>query len=412
MKSREEWILIMGGGLLTVPMYKACKRLGLKILGFEWRLDTPGLAFADDVIHVNLKDIVDVREKAKLAGEKHPIGGVVTCGADIEVAVAAAAETLGLPGIPLEVANTCNDKSAMRKKLSEADIDNTLWAEVRSKEEAVYAAGQIGFPCFIKPVDNCGSRGCRPVHSTSDILEWWEELTSFSVNGERRALLEEYIDGPRQTVEMVVYKGEIHLLSIIDTHYIYEEPERYPYGQWPVETGLNTTALPIETQDELFEYSKRVVRTIGVDWGPVKVDTTITNSGFKTIELTARLSGGFHCQYATPIAYGTDEITAVAKLAMGEPLDRNLIEHRYERASVVQAIFPNPGKIISISGVEEALSLQGVKEVIFFRNIGDMVPAYRNSTDRVGFVIAGGEDLDEARAFAEAGVSSIDIRTR
>lgn len=401
----------MGGGILTIPMYKACRKLGLKILGFEWRLDTPGTELADDLIHVNLKDIHEVKKKAKLAGERHPICGVVTCGADIEVAVAAAAETLGVPGIPLEIANTCNDKIAMRKKLAMTGIDDTLWAEVTSVDAAVDAARHIGFPCFIKPVASCGSRGCRPVHCTSDILEWWDELVSFSLNGENRALLEEYIAGPRQTVEMVAYDSKFHLISIIDTHYFYEEPSKYPYGPWPVETGLNTTELPIQTQRELFEYSKGVAKAIGIGWGPVKVDTTITDSGFKTIELTARLSGGFHCQYATPIAYGTDEITAVAKLATGEPLDMDLIRHKYERSAVVQAIFPKPGKIISISGIEQALSLPGVEEVVFLRSVGDMVSVYRNSTDRVAFVIAGGDDLKEARCSAETAVSKIDIKT-
>ena len=76
-------------------------------------------------------------------------------------------------------------------------------------------------------------------------------------------------------------------------------------------------------------------------------------SVIKTIELTARLSGGFHCQYATPLAYGTDEISAVAKMAMGGNLDMDLIRHKYDRAAVVLAKFPSPGEIKLIKGQEE-----------------------------------------------------------
>jgi len=362
---QERWILIMGGGLLTVPMYSKCKKMGVKILAFEWNLAAPALKLADKVMRVNLKNMDDVRQNALKAGSLLPIGGVVTCGADIEIAVAVAAEALGLPGIPVQVAIDCNDKVAMRKKLDKAGLADTAWAEVETLDEAVSAADEIGYPCFFKPVDNCGSRGCKTINSAQDIRDWWSEVIAFSVNAGQRAMVEEYQDGPRQTIEMIVEDGTPHLVSIIDTHYIYEDPEKYPFGNWPVETGLNTTALSSEMQKRLFLHSAKIVSAMGVGFGPVKVDTTISDNGIKTIELTARLSGGFHCQYATPLAYGTDEISATAKMALGDGLDHELIRHRFERVAVVQAKFPAPGTIVKIDGVDRVKAISGVNEVFY-----------------------------------------------
>ena len=253
MTSKEnKWIIILGGGFLSIPMFEKCKKLGVNILAFEWNLEAPALKLADHVMSVNLKDIDDVIKNAKIAGDTYPVAGVVTCGSDIEIAVAAAAETLGLPGIPVQVAIDCNDKVAMRKKLDAAGLGDTAWSEVRSVEEAIAAADNIGYPCFFKPVDNCGSRGCKTVTSAQAIKEWWDEAISFSINAGQRALVEEYQDGPRQTVEMIVENGTPHLVSIIDTHYVYEEPEKYPFGNWPVESGLNTTELSSEMQGQAF----------------------------------------------------------------------------------------------------------------------------------------------------------------
>lgn len=411
MAKEDKWILILGGGLLTRTMYEKCRMLGLKIIAFEWNLSAPALSLADEVMRVNLKDMDAVRDSAKKAGLKYGPSGVVTCGSDIEIAVAVAAEALALPGIPVQVAIECNDKVAMRRKLDAAGLGDTLWAEVKNIEEAITAADDIGYPCFFKPVDNCGSRGCKTMTSAQDIKDWWAEAISFSINAGQRALIEEYQDGPRQTVEMIVENGTPHLVSIIDTHYIYEEPAKYPFGNWPVETGLNTTELSPDMQDKLFAHSARVVKAMGVVFGPVKVDTTTTKDGIKTIELTARLSGGFHCQYATPLAYGTDEISAVARMAMGENLDMELIRHKYNRAAVVLAKFPIPGKIKVIRGQKEAKRIPGVKEVIFVRDIGDRITHYRNSTDRVAFVIADGDTIEEARQNAQRGIDALVIET-
>lgn len=409
--AKEKYMLIMGGGLLTLQMYKKCKELGLKIFAFEWNLDAPALYLADKVEQVNMKNIDDVKKKAKEAGKQAPIAGVVTCGADLEIAVAVAAEALGLPGIPVEVARVCNDKAIMRQKLDKLGLGDTIWNEVTSMEAAFDAADRIGFPCFLKPVDNCGSRGCKRIESFSDIRTWWDEALKFSVCGEQRVLLEEYQDGPRQTIEMIVDKGVPRLVSIIDTHYIYEEPEKYPFGHWPVETGLNMTELSPDVQEQLFKHASKIITAIGVNWGPVKVDTTVTPSGIQTVELTARLSGGFHCQYATPLSFGTDEIKAVAKMAIGEDLDMELLRHKYNRSAVVQAKFPNPGRIKKISGVKEAKQLPGVHEVFILKNVGEFIPNYQNSTDRVAFVIADGETLPQARQNVQKGLDALIIET-
>jgi biotin carboxylase len=317
-----------------------------------------------------------------------------------------------LPGIPVSVALLCNDKAAMRKKLTQIGLEDTAWHEAKSIESALKAAEKIGYPCFLKPVDNCGSRGCKRIETSIDLVEWWEEALRFSVKRDQRILVEEFQDGPRQTIEMIVENGIPHLISIIDTHYIYEEPDKYPYGHWPVETGLHMTTQPREMQELLFKHACKIVKAIGINWGPVKVDTTITPKGIKTVELTARLSGGFHCQYATPLAYGTDEITAVAKMAIGERLDMELIRHKYNRAAVVLAKFPEPGRITKIEGIEKAKKIPGIHEVFVLKKVGEYVPVYRNSTDRVAFIISEGEDLTEAKRNAQLGIDTLVIETQ
>ncbi|MGQ9812633.1 MAG: hypothetical protein ACUVQ2_04420 [Dissulfurimicrobium sp.] len=95
-------------------------------------------------------------------------------------------------------------------------------------------------------------------------------------------------------------------LTFIDTHYISK--------RWPCETGLNTTKQPLTMQERMFKFASNVARLIGIDFNAHKVDINIAPDGsIKLIELTARLSGGFHCQYASPLAFGSNDILKSAE---------------------------------------------------------------------------------------------------
>lgn len=388
-------LIVLGAGILVEPLIDKAKSLGIHVIVFEWNLKLEGLKKADAVVQANLKDIDDSVQKAKQTAKKYNVRGVCTCGADLEITVAAIASALALPGIPLTVAERCHDKIATRSRLTEAGLDDVRWARVNNMESALDRAAELGYPCVLKPADNCGSRGVKKVSNDGELKDWFSVAKNFSLGGE--LFLEEYIEGPRQTVEMIAYGGEIYLVSIIDTHYIYEEPEKYPWGDFPVETGLHPTEQPANIREHLFNYSKQVVRAIGVDFGPVKVDTTITSQGIKTIELTARLSGGFHCQYSSPLSLGTDEIGAVVKMSIGQSLDLADITPKWNRGACVWSKLPPPGRITAISGIEEAKKMPGIKEIFLFKSVGDQIGPYQNSTDRFCFVIGDGRNITEAK---------------
>ena len=205
-KSKES-IIILGAGVLTEPMIKRSSELGLHTIVFEFYKDAPGLRFADEVRQVNLKDIKLTVECAREVARHFHVKGVATCGAELAACVSSISRALSLPGISLEVVLECDDKMAMRHRLTEAGIDHVRWAHVHSLEEALKAADKVvGYPCVLKPRDNCGSRGVKRVIDPEDLKNWFGTASGFSqLPG---VLIEQYLDGPRQTIEMLVYGGE------------------------------------------------------------------------------------------------------------------------------------------------------------------------------------------------------------
>ena len=157
--------------------------------------------------------------------------------------------------------------------------------------------------------------------------------------------------------------------------------------------------------------ARRAAAAVGIRHGPAKVDFLFAKAGPVVMEMTARLSGGFHCQLTTPLALGTDNLRAAIDLCRGVPARREDVEPRWQRHAICRALFPRPGRIVSIGGVEEARGLPGIERVIGLAEVGDVVPEPRSSADRRFFVVGVGATPEERDRRVEAAVAAIQIET-
>ena len=73
--------------------------------------------------------------------------------------------------------------------------------------------------------------------------------------------------------------------------------------------------------------------------------------------------------------------------------------------------FNPPGVITAIAGVEEALALPGVDDVLVRMGVGEEIPSYRTCVDRPCFVITSGDTRAEALAAFARAEETISIRT-
>ena len=99
------------------------------------------------------------------------------------------------------------------------------------------------------------------------------------------------------------------------------------------------------------------------------------------------------------------------RLAVGRDLDPRDIAHTHERGAAVCAVFPDPGRIVRIDGIDAAKKAPGVEQVFVWRRVGDRIGPYLNSADRPAFVIAGGDTPAEATANAARGAALVEIET-
>ena len=131
--------------------------------------------------------------------------------------------------------------------------------------------------------------------------------------------------------------------------------------------------------------------------GASKFDMILTETGPKIIEMTVRLSGGFDCQYLVPAATGKNILAAAILTSQGKAFQKDFLVDTKNRTSISESIWPKPGKIIDIAGIDEAKNLPGFEHIFFRYKLNDIVEPFTDCTKRICFIIVSGNSLKEAK---------------
>ena len=150
---------------------------------------------------------------------------------------------------------------------------------------------------------------------------------------------------------------------------------------------MNPSHLPPDVQEQVFRVVCHAAQSLGIVNGPAKADMILTKRGPMILEMPARLSGGFHSQYTTPLALGMNPIRAVMRQSLGDDKFQEDLVPTKNEFSLCHALFPPPGKIRSIKGYEDAQALEGVKHIFLYKEVGETIEPYQNCADRPCYVI-------------------------
>ena len=127
--------------------------------------------------------------------------------------------------------------------------------------------------------------------------------------------------------------------------------------------------------------------------------------------MAARLSGGFFCTREIPLNTGVDFIGATIRLALGETVAPEELSPRRQMPVVQRYAFPQPGKVMSVSGEEDARRLPGISDVVVTAQPGDVIPPAGDKRPSAAMVLATGDTHAAALKAANDALALIRIRT-
>lgn len=391
---------------MQLPLIQIAKEMGLKTLVADRNSLAPGMKIADRSAIIDTRDAEKNARFAEKFSRDNGLRGVITVGTDMSYTVAYVAQRLGLPGIRPESAQAATNKSLMRQRLSQRCVSSPLFQLVSSREELQDAAGKLGYPLVIKPLQNMGARGVQKIESHDDLDRAFRYASAFvRPEEDHHLIVEEFIPGPELSIDAVCFDGRVHFMGIADRIIKHD-----PYF---VEIGHNMPSqLETSQIDDACQTMIQAMDAIGIDYGAAKGDIKISPQGAVVGEIAARLSGGFMSGYTFPYSSGIQSIKAALQLAIGEKPTE--LEPKKNFVCIERAILAEPGFIEEIHGKETALNVEGVKNIFWHRHPGDESLLPKNNLDKIGNIIVLGDNLAQAeeRFFESRSRISIQIRKK
>lgn len=389
-------LLIIGASILQLPAIKLAKDLGYYVGVIDYNPHAIGVQYADEFFNVSTIDIEGVVKTA----ESFKPDGIMTLATDMPMrSIAAACEKLGLCGISLETAIKSTDKGEMIRTFEANGVEHPWYYILSIPDELEDVIDKITFPCISKPTDNSGSRGVMLIHNEAEL----RDAVSYSSQNGRSGgvIVEEYLIGPEVSVEVMTLDGQPYVLQVTDKlttgapHFVemgHSQPSR----------------LPSDDVEKIKDLACRAVKAVGIRNGPAHVEIILTANGPKMVEIGARMGGDCITTHLVPLSTGVNMVESTIRIACGEAPD---IERKFNKGSAIRYFNPLAGEIKEIRGVEAASDIKGIREISFVKNVGDTVGSIGSSTDRVGFVIAQADTVEEAVHICEQACEMIEIGT-
>lgn len=390
-------IMILGASVLQVPAIRQAKQMGLRVVAVD--MDPNAVGFMEEGIEKEVISTIDVPAVVE-AAQRHQVDGVITVASDMPMrSVAAVAKQMGLVGVSEDAALKATNKSAMRQAFVRHGVASPLSFTVSSIEEFWNAAGKIRGPYIVKPADNSGSRGIYLVKDPQEGDYAYSYSHQYSRNGD--VMVEEYMVGPEVSVELLAAEGEHHVLQVTD-----KLTSGAPHF---VEIGHSQPSrLPPKDIDAIKALAIQAAKAVGIENGPGHAEIIVTEDGPKMVEIGARMGGGCITTHLVPLSTGINMTQATIETALGQKPE---ITKNFDKGAAIRFLLPPGGRIVDISGVEEAKALPGVHTVEIQCKVGQITGQLESGASRIGYVIAQADTPEQAAAICEEAKNKIVIRT-
>jgi biotin carboxylase len=398
----KKTLLIIGAGREQIPAYQIAKKMGLTVIGTDRNPDAPAFDFADKKLICSTRDANHTLEIVLEFSKKNPINGVMTIANDASLTVALVANTLGLPGISSKSAKYASYKSLMKNQFIKFGIPTPKSEVVENKKDFLKLVSKKNFPLILKPSDGRGGRGVLYLDRSVDLNWAWDFV--FEISDDKKLMLEEYVVGDQLSVEGIFIKKKYFPIGFADRNYenlAQTKPHIIEDG------GTVPSKYDGEILDKISSLIEKASKSVKIDFGSVKADIVLSDSGPMIIELAARLSGNYFATHHIPMAYGVDIVSSVIKISLGDEINESTVLPKHKKYLSVRYFFPKQGKIKEIKGLYKVKSLDYVKMLEIFHTKGELQPKIEAHAHRAGTITCEGENYSNAISNAEKTVNEI-----
>ena len=311
---KKKKLMLLGGSRYLLPAIDAAHRLGAYVVTCDFLPNNYAHKFSDEYCNISLLDTPALLAKAR----DLEIDGVLGFANDIGVLPAAIIATeMGLPTPPLKSVEILQNKDKFRDFLAANGFNCPWHYSFDSKDAALAALRANGkeltlFPCIVKPVDSCGSKGCTRVDNWDALPAALDEALAKCYNG--KIIIEQFLEkvGSSSDTDCFSINSNLVFCSFNCQHFDPTSPNPYTPAaySWPSD-------MPSWVQKELRGELQRLIRLLDLGTTVYNVETRMASDGKAYIMEVSPRTGGNRLSELLKLASGQDLIENNVRAALG-----------------------------------------------------------------------------------------------
>lgn len=244
------------------------------------------------------------------------------------------------------------------------------------------------FPFIIKPPISNGSKDVLLVET---IEKFAYALTLLKKNHPNNPLLiEEFLQGRQYLIEILVYNNDIKFLGLVEQEILYN-------GRFIVTDYRFPGKVEMDEYRSLRACISKIIEEIGLENGSCHMEMKLVSGEWKLIEINPRMAGG-EMNRIIEEGTGINLLEQILKIYLGE--EPILLEKKKKHVYAKYLTIGSRGKLLKISGKEQALMHEGVRHVHIKPLEGRIITSPYSMGNRYACVIAVSETAEQAEEIA------------
>ena len=360
---KDGFYLSLGAGENQLPLIRAAREQGLKIIGVDRNLGAVGLKYCDLKIEESILNYRKIYYKISSLVEPSQIaGGYAASYGDALASFAFLCERLSIIGLSRTLMETVLDKLQVRKRLTGLEHSNFAQPNFLEISQSMHREEieQLGFPLIAKT-----RRGASKKHVYR--LESWLEVKHFLSRRNLEALgvkghefiFEQFIEGDEIIVTGVAQNFHYHLISVHDRIAADKPPFIDLQHRFPSRYAHLASSIQ--------QIHEQICMRLQLSDTPIVSEWKVVADRIYLVELSAQIPGEHVADFMIPKGLRYDYFANLVRLTLGEKIEPVSDKHVHpvrvkywaenpgygewqeetSKAAFARVINANPPKIIS-----------------------------------------------------------------
>ena len=292
--------------------------------------------------NISLETVLDIYELEQNAGVVISMGGQVPN----NIALPLYRQGVKVLGTSPEMIDMAENRYKFSRMLDKLGVDQPMWKELTSLEDAYSACARFGYPVLVRPSYVLSGAAMNVVYSAEDLSNYLSQAAA--INREHPVVITKYLEGAKE-IEMDAVAKDGKLIM----HYVSEHVENAGVHSGDATLILPPQDLEPETVRRIEIATSKIAEALNVT-GPCNIQFIAKNNEIKVIECNVRAARSF--PFVSKVT-GIDAIEMATCAMMDipvEPYPKYELPREYVGVKVPQFSFSRLAGADPILGVEMA----------------------------------------------------------